>query len=74
MKQNSQINDVIKHLKAYGSITSLEAFEYYGITRLSGIIYRLKNEFGMDIETENKTKKNRHGNICNYAKYHLLRF
>lgn len=72
MKQNSQINDVIKHLRAYGSITSLEAFEYYGITRLSGIIYRLKNEFDMDIITENKSKKNRHGNICNYACYHLV--
>lgn len=73
MKNHSQINDVLKHLKAYGSITSLEAFEYYGITRLSGIIYRLRNEMDLDIITENKTKKNRHGNICNYAIYHLAR-
>lgn len=73
MKNYSQINDVLKHLKAYGSITSLEAFETYGITRLSGIIYRLRNEFDLDIITENKTKKNRHGNICNYAIYHLAR-
>ena len=49
MKQNSQVNDVIKHLKTYGSITSLEAVEYYGILRLSGIIYRLRNEFDMEI-------------------------
>ena len=54
MKQNSQVNDVIKHLKMYGSITSIEAFEYYGITRLSGIIYRLRNEQDLDIITENK--------------------
>ena len=73
MKQNSQVNDVLKHLKAYGSITSIEAFEYYGITRLSGIIYRLRNEQDLEIITENKTKKNRHGNICNYAIYHLAR-
>lgn len=73
MKQNSQVNDVLKHLKAYGSITSIEAFEYYGITRLSGIIYRLRNEQDLQIITENKTKKNRHGNICNYAIYHLAR-
>lgn len=73
MKQNSQVNDVLKHLKAYGSITSIEAFEYYGITRLSGIIYRLRNERDLEIITENKTKKNRHGNICNYAIYHLAR-
>jgi len=73
MKQNSQIIDVLKHLKTYGSITSIEAFEYYGITRLSGIIYRLRNEQDLEIITENKTKKNRHGNICNYAIYHLAR-
>ena len=73
MKQNSQVSDVLKHLKAYGSITSIEAFEYYGITRLSGIIYRLRNEQDLQIITENKTKKNRHGNICNYAIYHLAR-
>ena len=73
MKQNSQVNDVIKHLKAYGSITSKEAFEIYGITRLSGIIYRLKNEMDLNIITENKTIKNRHGNICNYACYHLAK-
>lgn len=73
MKQNSQVKDVLNHLKVYGSITSLVAFEYYGITRLSGIIYRLRNEFDLDIITENKTKKNRHGNICTYAIYHLAR-
>lgn len=72
MKQNSQVNDVIKHLKMYGSITSLEAVEYYGILRLSGIIYRLRNEFDMEIITENISKKNRYGNISNYACYHLV--
>lgn len=73
MKQNSQVNDVIKHLKMYGSITSLEAVKYYGILRLSGIIYRLRNEFDMEIITENISKKNRHGNISNYACYHLAK-
>ena len=73
MKQNSQVNDVIKHLKTYGSITALEAVEYYGILRLSGIIYRLRNEYDMNIETENISKKNRHGNISNFAKYHLVK-
>ena len=73
MEKFSQVNDVIKHLKAYGSITSLEAFETYGITRLSAIIYILRNEYDMQIETESIRHKNRHGNTTNYAKYHLAK-
>lgn len=68
--KNSQYKDVMNHLKTYGTITSLEAFNLYGITRLSGIIFRLKKE-GNDIETQMKVSKNRYGNICNYAEYHL---
>lgn len=74
MKNNSQINDVINHLKTNGAITSLDAFKYYGITRLSAIIYILRNDYDMQIETENIRHKNRYGNTTNYAKYHLVNF
>ena len=62
---------VRKRLEKKKSITSYQAFVYYGITRLSAIIYDLRKE-GYNIGSETITKKNRYGNVCNYAKYMLL--
>ena len=39
MTQNEQI---LTHIKEYGSITTMEAFRSYGITRLSGRIFELR--------------------------------
>ena len=50
----------------------MEAIEKYGATRLSGIIYVLK-EWGFGIETEMVQGKNRYGHITNYAIYHLVK-
>lgn len=47
-----------------GSITPLEALNECGCFRLSGVIYKLRNQ-GMDIKTEDE--KNARGNI--YARY-----
>ena len=38
---------VLEHLKTKGSITSLEAFRLYKATRLSGIIYRLRDKYNI---------------------------
>lgn len=44
-------DQVLHHLKEHGSITSWEAIMEYGATRLSGIIYKLK-ERGLNVQTE----------------------
>ena len=72
MNKRSQITDIIAHLRKYKSITSNEAIKRYGATRLSGIIYILR-EKGFDIETEMTQGKNRYGHISNYAIYHLIK-
>lgn len=68
----SQTADIIKHLETYGHITSMEAIELYGATRLSGIIFVLRKR-GMDIDTEDITTTNRHGRKTTYGKYVLKR-
>lgn len=68
--KTTQREKVLEHLEKYGSITSMEAIALYGATRLSDIIYRLRNS-GYTIITENKTTLNRFGNVTNYAKYVL---
>nr|DAJ48291.1 MAG TPA: helix-turn-helix domain protein [Caudoviricetes sp.] len=58
-----------KHLLEKGKITSWEAFEIYGITRLSHIIYVLRRKY--DIISVSTTKKNRYGHYCTYSTYTL---
>jgi hypothetical protein len=72
MTKRSQITDIIAHLRKYKSITSNEAIKRYGATRLSGIIFILR-EKGFGIETEMTQGKNRYGHISNYAIYHLIK-
>lgn len=63
MTQNEKI---LEHLKKYGVITSMEAFQTYQITRLAGRIHELR-EKGYNITTEKRKAKN--GAI--YAAYRL---
>lgn len=65
----NQKQEVLRHIKRYGSITSMEAFEKYGITRLSAIIYILRREY--EIVTIMRTSVNRYGNEVNFAEYRL---
>lgn len=65
----TQTDLVEKHLKEKGNITSWEAFELYGITRLSAKIYELRKKY--NILSINTTKKNRYGHMCNFSTYIL---
>ena len=63
---------VLNHLQNYGTITSWQAIQQYGATRLSDIIFRLRKQ-GYDIETKTECAKDRNGNTCQLAKYVLNR-
>lgn len=69
--KKNKTNAVLKHLKVMGSITSMEAFELYGATRLSAIIFSLRKK-GYNIETNDGTCIDRFGHRCNFAKYTLI--
>lgn len=60
---------VLEHLQKFGSITSLEAIDLYGATRLSAIIYNLRKRFCIDGEGVVCTDK--YGNEAQYTKYVL---
>ena len=62
----TQNETVLNHIKTHGEITSLEAFELYRITRLSGRIHDLRRE-GHNITTEKRKAKNG----AMYAAYRL---
>ena len=68
-KNKTQV--VLEHLKNYGTITSLEAIDKYGATRLSDIIYRLRKQ-GYNIETVDLPFTDRFGTKSHYGKYILV--
>lgn len=61
---------VLNYLKEHKSITSWEAIEHFGATRLSAIIFNLKKK-NYDIQTIMMEDTDRYGNTCRYAKYIL---
>lgn len=67
MTQNEK---VLRHLRDRGSITSMEAFQMYGITRLSARISDIK-ETGVEIYTERQNAKNRDGKTVWFDRYFI---
>ena len=65
----TQCEQVLHYLQTHKrGITAFKAFEKYGILRLSGRIYDLK-ESGYDIVTDIIEVKNRNGDVCRVAEY-----
>lgn len=67
MKTN-KTKKVIEHLKTKGHITSWEAIELYGATRLSAIIFNLRDR-GYIIDDVWMEGEDRYGNSSRYVKY-----
>lgn len=62
---------VLKYIEDFGSISSLEAFNDLGNTRLSSSIYLLRHEDNLPIKSINETKINRYGDKTTYSRYYL---
>ena len=63
---------VKEHLLMYGHITSWDAINLYGETRLSDVILKLRQK-GWDIRTIMVEFTDRYGNTGKYAKYILYK-
>lgn len=67
---DTQCARILRHMRDYGSITSLEAMKEYGIMRLASRITDLKRQ-GYVIESTTEAGKNRYGEATRYARYTL---
>nr|DAP68429.1 MAG TPA: helix-turn-helix domain protein [Caudoviricetes sp.] len=67
----TQCELIQRHLEDYGSITSLEAMQEYGIMRLASRISDLK-KLGFPIRKEMVSGKNRYGEPTSYAQYSIV--
>lgn len=70
MAKMTQCERVLRHLEDYGSISSLEAMQEYGIMRLASRIADLKDQ-GYAIISERVTGKNRYEEQTSYCVYRL---
>lgn len=70
-KRVTKASLVLAHLIKHKSITSLEAIDKYSATRLSAIIFNLR-EKKYDIVTKDIATKDKYGNTCIYGKYVLI--
>lgn len=66
----TQCDRIIRHLNDYGSITTLDAFNEYGITRLASRICDLRKS-GYDINKRFETSYNRYGEKVSYIRYSM---
>ena len=70
MDVNSQCSAVLQFMKEFGGITSMQAFEYFKITRLSARIHDLRRN-GVKIIAETRHTISEYGHDCRYAYYRL---
>lgn len=61
---------VLDYMREKGSITSMEAFQNLGTTRLSAVIFCLRKK-GHDIRSATESFKNRYNENVWYSRYTL---
>lgn len=66
----TQAEKILKHLRERGSITSMEAFQMYGITRLSARICDLRRQ-EVQISNQRQKARNRDGETVYFDRYVL---
>lgn len=70
-KKITKIDRVLRYLETHRGITSMQAFQNYGVTRLAAIIYDLRHHRHLNIETVNTTGHDKYGTPISYATYVL---
>ena len=65
----TQEERVIKYIKDFGSISSLDAFKDLGITRLSAVIFNLRRDYNVSDTWE--YVENRYGYKVKFKRYFL---
>lgn len=72
MAKKSQTSEILEYMRNNkDGITSWEAFERFGATRLSAIIFELKRR-GEKIESADKVVTTRYGRNVTVSRYYLV--
>lgn len=66
-----QCRKVLNYMKTYKTITTLEAFKYCGVSRLSARVWDLRNKWGYDIGTQPRKVRDQDGVLTTVTAYYL---
>lgn len=66
-----QCTKVLNYMRQYKTITTLEAYEYCGVSRLSARVWDLRNKYGYDIGTKPRKVRDRDGVFTTVNAYFL---
>lgn len=69
---NTYTYKVLQWLRSGKPITTWQAIDEFGCTRLADVIYRPRNEHGLPIKDEKIPVINRHGRTVKIARYELI--
>ena len=69
--KDSQSKQILEYMQNHGSITSLEAIQHIGCTRLSGRIFDLRRQ-GHVISSDMEPRPTRTGETTRVAVYRLV--
>lgn len=72
MEKTTQRAEILRYMLEGNAITSMQAIEMFGATRLSAIIFDLR-KLGYNIKTIDCIGRNRYGTVVRYAKYILIK-
>lgn len=67
--KDTQVRRVLRFMREHGSITSLQAIDAFGCTRLAAVIHTIRHVWHIDIEMEMVEVPNRYGETCRVARY-----
>ena len=70
-QKRNQMTAIKEHLVKKKTITSMQAIELYGCTRLSAKIFDLR-QAGWEIDSIPKTGTTRFGDTCQYVQYRFV--
>ena len=70
--RKTQNDRILDFMKQYGGITTKEAFENLGVTRLSARIFELRQS-GVNIGQQTVKGRNRFGNVVCYDRYYIIK-
>lgn len=70
MMKSSQTNRVLEYMSQGHTLTSKQAFDKWGVTRLSAIIFNLRKK-GYDISMTTDNGYNRYGEAVHWGVYQL---
>lgn len=69
-KKPNQCDRILQYIKDFGSITTWQAYQDLGVTRLASRIWDLK-QLGYELKKTRINTKNRYGDNTHYDEYRL---